>query len=227
MNLFSSTYSIPYRKLASYPLREPFSSASHLVGALAALFGAIYLVWCCDGTYATVITSLIYGLGLVTLLLISGLFHGLNCSTATLCKLERLDYAAIYFFIASTYTPVCLFVIAGELGTGLLIGEWVLAIVGMWLALRHGPAHRNVQVVIFLAMGWAFVLALPSLLKALAPLPFNMLILGGVFYSVGAVIFALDWPRMFRTRLSGHDLWHILVLLGSASHYIFVVQVMR
>lgn len=211
-------------RLRSYRLREPFSAASHLFGAFAALIGAVYLVYCCDGSYATVISSVIYGLALVSLFLISGLFHGLHCSEETLGKLERLDYAAIYFFIASTYTPACLFAIGGSMGKWLLISEWLLAMIGIWLALSRGPAHRNLQVAIFLAMGWGFLLALPSLLDALAPLPFNLLILGGVFYSVGAVIFALDWPCMFRSRLSGHDFWHVLVLLGSASHYLFVVN---
>lgn len=224
MSIPQSPSNFEWRRMAAYPLREPFSAGSHLVGAFAALIGAIYLVWCCDGTYATVISSVIYGLALVGLFLVSGLFHGLRCSDATLSKLERLDYAAIYFFIASTYTPACLFAIGGNLGSTLLLIEWILACIGIWLALSRGPAHRNIQVAIFLAMGWAFLFALPSLFRALAPQPFNLLILGGVFYSVGAVVFILDWPTMFRTRLSGHDFWHVLVLLGSAAHYAFVVQ---
>jgi hemolysin III len=79
---------------------------------------------------------------------------------------------------------------------------------------------------IYLAMGWAFLLALPSLSAALSPSAFAFLILGGAIYSVGAVIFALDWPSLFRTRVSAHDFWHVLVLLGSASHYALVLQLM-
>ncbi|MBN8547968.1 MAG: hemolysin III family protein [Deltaproteobacteria bacterium] len=215
------------QRYRTYRLREPFSAGSHLFGAFAALIGLVYLLWSCDGTSSRIAVSLIYGLGLVMLLLISGLFHGLNCSKDWLCTLERLDYAAIYFSIAATYTPVCLFVLPQPLGIWLLSGEWLLALVGMWLAMSRGPAGRNAQVVIFLIMGWAFVIALPSLLKLLAPLPFNLLILGGAFYSIGAVIFALDCQNIFRTRLSGHDFWHLLVLLGSASHYGFVFYVLN
>ena len=207
-------------------LREPFAAASHLAGALLGVVGAVYLVYYCDGRSATVIASLVYCLAMIALFLASGLFHGLHCSEAMIEKLERLDYAAIYLFIAGTYTPVCLFVIKGSFGLGLLIGEWALALTGFWLAITRGPTYRNRQVAIYLAMGWAFVLALPSLSKALSPIEFDLLILGGVFYSVGAVIFAFDWQNICRTRLSAHDCWHVLVLLGSGAHYAFVVQVM-
>lgn len=209
-----------------FRLREPFAAASHLFGALVGILGAAYLVWACDGTYLKVIASLIYGLALVTLFLVSGLFHGLNCSQASINKLERLDYAAIYLLIAGTYTPTCLSVLRGDLGLALLISEWSLALIGIWLALSRGPAHRIAQVVIFLVMGWAFVIVLPSLDRALSSLAFNLLILGGALYTIGAVIFAFNWPSLFRSRFSAHDCWHVIVLLASAAHYAFVVQVL-
>lgn len=206
-------------------LREPFAAGSHLLGSLAAVFGAVYLIQCCDGSYFSVSIILIYSLALIALLLVSGLLHGLHCSKATHLSLERLDYAAIYLFIAATYTPVCFFVIGGKFGVELLAGEWLLALTGIWLALSRGPSSRNAQVCIYLAMGWGFVFALPSLSKALPALPFNLLILGGVFYSIGAIIFACNWPSLFRARISAHDFWHILVLLGSGAHYAFIVQI--
>ena len=206
-------------------LREPFSAGSHLIGALAGIFGAVYLVQCCDGSCGSLSAVLIYSLALIALFLISGLLHGLHCSEATFNTLERLDYAAIYLFIAGTYTPACLFVISGKFGIGLLIAEWLLALLGIWLALTRGPSGRNIQVCIYLAMGWAFLLALPSFAQSLSPLAFNLLILGGVFYSLGSVVFAFDQPHLFRTRFSGHDFWHVMVLLGSASHFAFIAQV--
>lgn len=206
-------------------LREPFSAASHLFGALAGIYGAIYLISCSDGKSYSVSVILIYSLALITLFLISGLLHGLHCSDATIQKLERLDYSAIYLFIAGTYTPVCLFVITGKFGIWILVIEWILALFGVWLALSRGPSGKNLQVCIYLVMGWAFLFALPSLSKALTPLAFDLLILGGIFYSVGAIIFALDWPHLFRSKFSAHDFWHVLVLLGSAAHFAFVAQV--
>lgn len=214
------------RSITSRRLREPFSAASHLLGALAGVFGAIYLIQCSDGSCESISALLIYSFALIALFLISGLFHGLHCSNDAINKLEKLDYAAIYLLIAGTYTPVCTFVISGALGLTLLFSEWILALLGIWLALTRGPSSRNIQVCIYLAMGWAFLLALPSLSQALTPLAFNLLILGGAFYSVGAIIFAFDWPRLYRTQISAHDFWHVLVLLGSTSHYLFVVQVM-
>lgn len=207
-------------------LREPFSAASHLSGALAGVFGAVYLLTECDQSIASVFTILIYSVALISLFLVSGLLHGLHGTSQTIERLERMDYAAIYIFIAGTYTPICLYVISGWFGLELLLVEWTLAGIGAWLVLAHGPRNRGVQVAIFLTMGWAFLVAIPSLSRSLAPLPFSLLILGGLFYSVGALIFIFDWPSLFRKRYSAHDFWHLLVLLGSAAHFVAIAQVM-
>lgn len=207
-------------------LREPFSAASHLVGAAAGIIGGAYLLSCCDGNQSSIIAILIYSFALILLFLVSGLFHGLHVSMKTIAKLERLDYAAIYFFIAGTYTPICVFAIKGWLGVHLLITEWTLAFIGAYFALTRGPSNRGIQVIIYLIMGWAFVLALPSLSSALHPLALNLLLCGGVIYSVGAIIFILNRPKLFCNRYTAHDCWHALVLLGSTAHYIAILQLM-
>jgi len=206
-------------------LREPISAGTHLLGAIAAFIGGIYLMCSCDGSWLAVSGILVYSLAMTALFLVSGLLHGLNCKEETLVKLERFDYAGIYLFIAGTYTPVFLRVMPGSFGQSLLISEWVLAFIGIWLSLAYGPTHRKLQVFIFLSMGWAFAIAIPSLFNALSAVSFNMLLLGGVFYSVGAVIFALDWPHLKPVRVSAHDVWHVLVLLGSGAHYAMVWHV--
>ena len=206
-------------------LREPFASGSHLSGSIAGIFGAVYLVLACNGSFSSITAVLVYSVAFIALFLVSGLLHGLHCSEKLSNQLERLDYAAIYLFIAGTYTPVCLFAIKGNLGLGILIGEWILALLGIWLVLTRGPSSRNIQICVFFGMGWAFLLALPSLSKALSPVAFTLLLLGGVSYSIGAVILALDWPKLFKARFSTHDLWHVLVLCGGGLHYAFVVQI--
>lgn len=215
------------RILASFyrSLREPFSAASHLSGAFAGLCGSVYLLSSYDQGVASPFPLVIYTAALVALFLVSGLLHGIHSSPATLARLERLDYAAIYLFIAGSYTPICLFVIQGPFGIGMLTFEWGLALVGAWLALTRGPAGRTLQVVIYLLMGWAFLLALPSLSASLTPLPFNLLVIGGVVYSLGAIIFALERPAVVLSRFSSHDVWHLFVLFGSSSHFIAIAHV--
>lgn len=219
----------PRYKLAAKikDLREPFSSASHLGGALFAAIGAVYLIWCSSCTTVAICASLLYAVPLVCLLVISGLLHGLHASSELLHKLERLDHAAIYLFIAGTYTPVCIYALGDNIGFWLLLTEWTLAIIGIWLTLSRGPAHPYLQVAIFIVMGWGWVFAFPSLFKNLGSVPFNLLVIGGIFYSVGALLFAVNPPNVFRLRLSAHDCWHVLVLLGSAAHYAFILQIIR
>jgi len=209
----------------TFKLREPFSAGSHLFGALAGIFGGIYLLGYTDGSLISVLVVSLYSVALVSAMLTSALFHGLHCSDKTLNRLERMDYAAIYFFIAATYTPLCIFVLQNNLGIGLLIGIWLLAFFGMWLSLRPKTPNRTWQALMCIMMGWGFLLALPSISSALAPLPFYLLLLGGACYTIGAIIFLLDWPHLSRKYFSAHDCWHLLVLGGIAAHYAFFVQI--
>lgn len=129
------------------------------------LYCRIYLMRSCDESWLAV--TGIHSLAMTTLFLTSGLPHGLYCSESTVVRLEKLDYAGIYLLIAGTYTPVFLRVMPGSFGHGLLITEWALALIGIWLSLVHGPTHRKLQVLSFLGMGWGFVFAIPSLFTAL------------------------------------------------------------
>jgi len=208
-------------------LREPFAAGSHLLGAFAGVFGGVYLVSYSDGSFASVSVAILYSLALVTALISSALFHGLHGCSKTIDRLERLDYAAIYFFIAATYTPLCIIVLNNNLGLSLLIGVWLMAFLGIWLLLRQSRPNRYWQAIIYLIMGWGFLIALPSIASALAPLPFNLLIFGGACYTIGAIIFLLDWPHLSKKYFSAHDCWHLLVLVGVAAHYGFLLEIIH
>ncbi len=203
-------------------LREPVSSALHLLGALAGALGTCYLLVYSDRTILTLTSVLLYGSGLVLVFLVSGLLHGLRCSDGMLNILERMDHALIYFFIAATYTPLCLLVIQSLFAYLLLAAMWLLAAYGIWNSFRLESPEASVF--LYLLMGWSFLLILPSLLDALTTIPFNFLLLGGIFYTLGAAVFAFDWPHI-SNWLSAHDCWHLMALLGGASHYISILYI--
>jgi len=213
-----------FRSFSSF--KEPVSAGTHALGAFLALAGTIVLVSRAPAHNEYIITGLIYGISLVALFLASTLVHGLRCSPETECFLEKCDYAAIYLLIAGTYTPVCLLAIKGSLGFYLLLTEWVMAIIGVTITFSRGWGPKILQVPLFLAMGWLFVIAYKTMSAGLTPALMSWLVAGGLFYSVGAVIFLLDRPHPWPGKISAHDVWHVLVLGGSACHFIMVAGLM-
>jgi len=198
---------------------EKFNAVTHLVGAVLALAGAVFLVAVAaiGGDPWKVVGIAIYGTTLVSLYSLSGLYHSLRGRPKYV--LRKLDHQSIYLLIAGSYTPFCLVTLRGPWGWSLLGIVWGLALLGglQEFRPRHGP--RILSVVIYVAMGWVAVVAWVPLLQALGPAGFAWLAAGGFFYTVGIVFFALD------TRLAhAHGVWHLFVLAGSACHYYAILR---
>lgn len=200
--------------------REPVNGLTHLAGAVLSVAGAVLLVRAglASGT-AYVPALAVFGASLVLLYVASTLYHSLPCSQRTLRHLRRFDHMMIYVLIAGTYTPVGLLVIGGRLGTAVVIGAWVVAALGILQKALWIDASDWISAGCYLAMGWAGVLLARPLLAS-APGWFTGLIaFGGLVYTAGAVIFATERPRLWPGRFGAHELWHLCVLAGSASHY--------
>lgn len=186
------------------------------------MVGLVTLLQSAGNSERAFVVSAVYGVTLILLFLASSLVHGVHCSPKTASRLEQFDRAAIFLLIAGTYTPVCLLMIKGTLGWGMLAAEWILAVIGVWSVLG-GPQRTNTaQVIIYLCMGWLFMVALGPMAENIPASLFPWLIGGALFYSVGSVIFLLNWPPLWKGVLSGHDIWHLLVLGGSACHFVLI-----
>jgi len=193
---------------------ERFNALTHVVGAVLALAGAVMLVVLAasGGDPRKVVGVAIYGVALVLLYSVSGLYHSLRGRPKNV--LRALDHQSIYLLIAGSYTPFCLVTLRGPWGWTLLGIVWGLAVLGGLQELRPRSEARVLSVLIYLLMGWVVVVALVPLLQALGSAGLSWLVAGGLFYTVGIVFYALD------TRLAhAHGVWHLFVLAGSASHY--------
>jgi hemolysin III len=204
--------------------RDPFCGMSHLLGALLSIAGLVVLLVAAAGRPWHVVGFSIYGASLVLLFSASSLAHSLHCSPATGAKLDRLDYAAIFLLIAGTYTPLCLVNLRGPWGWTLLGLEWGLAVVGISTVLRGGARANGFRTLVYLAMGWLVLIAAYPVLTILPTGGITWLMIGGAFYTIGAAIFFTDWPHLIRGRFAAHDLWHCMVLAGSACHYMVMLQ---
>ncbi|WP_020157804.1 PAQR family membrane homeostasis protein TrhA [Methylobacter marinus] len=197
---------------------ERFNVISHLLGALAACVGLIVLVVLAvrQGDMWKIVSFSVYGTSLVLAYTFSTLYHGLQGKAKEV--FAELDHHAIYLLIAGTYTPFTLVTLHGSWGWSIFGIVWSLAVLGSLLELLSRKEQRVLPVVIYLLMGWIILIAIRPLLRVMPMEGFFWLLSGGLFYSIGVVFYALD----DRVRYF-HNIWHIFVLAGSASHYIAVL----
>ena len=203
-------------------IKEPFCGLSHGLGAALSVVGLVVLLVLARGRPWHTVAFAIYGVSLILLYTASALYHWLPVGPPQVTRLMRLDHTAIFLLIAGTFAPVCLISLRGGWGWGLLAAEYGLAAVGIASLLWKRVPHAA-RVVLYLLMGWISLIAMGPLRAALSPTAFAWLIGGGLVYTAGAVIFAVDRPHLWPGRFSAHDLWHIFVLGGSACHFLLML----
>jgi hemolysin III len=132
------------------------------------------------------------------------------------------DGVAFLLFIAGTYTPPCFVVLTGAWRSAMLITIWSLAAAGILLKLIFIKAPRWVTVGIYLFMGWLGVIGIAQLLKGLPVAAVVWLLIGGLLYTGGAVVYGLKRPNFFPGVFGFHEIWHLFVTAASAAHYVFI-----
>ncbi len=213
--------SITTRILTGKIFREPVNAVSHGAGAVGSV-AALTLMVVFAAMRAEiwhVVSFSIFGATLILMYTSSFLYHALRISEKALLILRRIDHIMIFIVIAGSYTPLCLVPLRGPWGWSLLVTVWGIAVAGIFLKVFFMTAPRWISTLIYLMMGWLCMVAVYPLVKTLVPMAFFWLGLGGLFYSVGAVIYALKKPDFFPGKFGFHEIWHCFVILGSACHF--------
>jgi hemolysin III len=203
-------------------IREPFNGASHLVGLVLGVAGTLMLLRMSQRPEQLLAFS-IYGATLIFLYGASTLYHTLPLSDRPLRALRTLDHIAIYFLIAGTYTPIALVTLDNRLGWALLTIVWLIAAAGVPFKLFFLDAPVWVSTGTYLLMGYLATIALVPLARAVHLGGLMWLVAGGIAYTVGAVIYSRRRPDPFPGIFGHHEIWHLLVLIGSACHFAFMV----
>jgi hemolysin III len=203
-------------------LREPFNGASHLIGLILACTGTWVLLRWASGPWERAAFT-VYGGTLILLYGVSFLYHSLPVAGRPLRALRTLDHIAIYFLIAGTYTPVALITLHSRLGWSLLAAVWLIALAGIPFKLFYLDAPVWLSTGTYLAMGYLALVAIVPLARAVSLGGVIWLVAGGVAYTLGAVIYSRRRPDPFPDRFGHHGIWHLLVLVGSACHFAFMV----
>lgn len=200
---------------------EAFSFVTHSIGALAAVVGLYLLVTRAHGTAATTAVA-IYGATLVAMFASSVAYHATRDHESEESVFRRLDMTAIYLFIAGTYTPVCVLALPRPMGLFALAGVWTLALIGIAIRWFAPVAPRWVTIALYLGMGWAGLGGAYYVVSVLSWGAFWLLLGGGLAYSVGALVYALEKPDPWPHAVGHHGIWHLFVLAGAGLHFALI-----
>ena len=161
----------------------------------------------------------VYAAAVTALLGTSALYHRVTWRPAARRWMRRLDHSMIFVLIAGTYTPVCLLALHGSLARTVLIVVWAGALGGVVFKLLWIDAPKWVLVLVYIALGWVSAAVFGQLPAALGWLGLAGLAAGGLLYTLGAVVYASEWPNPWPKTFGYHEVFHALVLGAATMHY--------
>jgi len=198
---------------------EKLNILSHALGVVFSVVAFPFLLYKVSKTNEplVVLSFIIYGLSMIILYTASTLYHSAE-NQKIRYYLNIFDHASIYILIAGTYAPVALVVLQGTVGWIVFGLSWLFAILGVFFKIYFIGKYRVISIFTYIGMGWMVIFAIKPLLQNFASQGLRLLLAGGIFYSLGAVFFGL------RKIPYNHAIFHVLVLLGSLSHFIAIYK---
>lgn len=212
----------------SFQIREPGSALTHFAGLILMAVGSGPLLMKArlSGSAPELAGMMIFVLTSCFLYAASTVYHTVVGSERTTVIFRKLDHISISIMIAGTYTPVCLTVLKGPVGTALLSAIWALAALGVILKAFWITCPKWLSSAIYIAMGWLCLFAFGPIRSALSSEAFIWLLAGGIFYTIGAFIYAMH-PKTFDAKhiyFGSHEIFHVFIMLGTFCHYIFMLK---
>lgn len=206
-------------------IREPFNSLSHLFGAVLGLI-ALNLMLIKgignDSHLLTLTAIIIFGASMILLYTASATYHWFIGNAQHIQILRRLDHSMIYILIAGTYAPFCLITLNNTAGYVLFAIIVLLAISGILFKMIWFDCPRWVSTAIYIGMGWMIIFLAPTLADSLGYTGLFYLVLGGVSYTIGGIIYGIKPNIPFLKKLGFHEIFHLFILLGTLFHFICV-----
>ncbi len=205
------------RKLPNYTKGEEiFNMVSHIVGAS---FGVVMLVLCIiaaviHGSVAGVLSAITFGVCMIVLYTMSAIYHGLSPRLRTAKKVMQIfDHLSIFLLIAGSYTPITLcglMRVNVPLAWAIFGVVWGMSILGIVLNAIDIKKYEAFSMACYIGLGWCIILSLPYLIMAFPTEAIILLFLGGISYTVGAVLYGVGRKVHYM-----HSIFHLLVVAGS------------
>ncbi len=172
------------------------------------------------------VAAAVYGASLFTLFAVSAIFHRPFWPPAVRAVIARIDHSAIFLLIAGTYTPFCLLLGPGR-GHALLAAVWTGAGVGILLATTWTHAPKPLMAAVYVLLGWIIIPVVPALRASIGDHALLLLLVGGLIYTAGALVYALRKPDPFPTVFGFHEIFHVLVIASATCHFVVVEAAVR
>jgi hemolysin III len=204
--------------------REPVNSLTHLIAAVVAFAGTILLAVLARDDAIKLASLCLYGITLVLMFTSSAVYHMAETGPRAALFLRKLDHSAIYLLIAGSYTPICLYYFTGFWRIGFLAVIWALGLTGITVKLFVINAPRWLTAGVYLLMGWLSVAGAGEIISKMPAGAIAWLLAGGLFFTVGAVVYMLKKPNPFPGVFGFHEIWHIFVILGAFSHFALMLM---
>lgn len=217
----SLTTLTPDPALATPRMRGWIHFWSFIIGAVA----AAVLVTLAASTVSAraALGTAVYGVTVCGVFGVSALYHRRDWATSRARTwMKRLDHSMIFVFIAGSYTPFALLSMPERTGNLVLVVVWVGAALGVTLKMAWPHAPRWLGVPLYLALGWMAVFVLPDLLHQAGVAALVLLLVGGLFYSLGGVTYGTRWPNPWPSTFGFHEVFHAATVLAALSHYIAI-----
>lgn len=187
------------------------------------VIGGIILLVVADGTIAKIASAVFFACSLL-LFGTSAIYHRFNWGPKAKLALKRVDHANIFLLIAGSYTPVSLLGLSQDKGLPLLLGIWATALLGIGFRVFWISAPRWLYVIIYIAMGWAAIVYIGDLLEANLAM-MVLVIVGGLFYTLGAVAYAMKRPNPVPGHFGFHEIFHSFTVLAFLCHWSAVLLI--
>ncbi len=203
--------------------RDPVAAWTHFAGFLWAVFAFAILWRLCAGDRVRQISVAIFTGTMCLLYLASGTFHALRLPPEQLRFFRLLDHTAIYCLIAGTYTPIFVVYLEGRFRTLFLRAIWFVAVVGSVIKWTLPMTYYPLTVAIYLGVGAFGLLPAPVIVRKTGWGGAFWGLLGAGLHGLGGILDAFGWPTLSTGWFGSHELFHVFVLLGTASHFVFMV----
>ena len=203
-------------------MQNPVRGFLHGGAALVSLVGLGALLVQTWGRSAAFTGALVFGAALVVMYSVSALYHSIPWDPRWKTRLQRLDHSNIYVVVAATFTPFAIAALEGARLAAALGIVWGVALIGIALKALLPSVKTWLSVTLQMVMGWTAVVWTPDVLDRLGWGAVALIALGGLSYTAGVIVFSTKRPRLRPRTFSYHELFHVLVIVGSGLHFLAI-----
>jgi hemolysin III len=209
-------------RLALGKMQNPVRGFLHGAAAVSSIMALVVLAKRTSWDVPRMISMIVFTTSAFALYTTSSLYHSVPWRTLWKQRMQRLDHSMIFILIAGTYTPIAFNVLDGTMRWTTLGIMWGAALGGIVQKVFFPQVQNWLGIALSMVMGWLGVIPLPRLIDRLGPKAVSLLLLGGLFYSVGMVLLVTKRPRIWPKVFSYHEVFHVFVVSGSIVHFLVI-----